>query len=51
MEEILQPKDIPAKVFVSPFGIGKITSAAKAKTTIVEINSLLDPAQSRALLP
>lgn len=50
-EEIPQPKDIPAKVFVSPFGTGNKTSAVKAKMTIKDIKSLLDPAHSRARSP
>ena len=46
-EDMAQPKDIPAKVFVIPFGTGNITSAVKAKITITETKILLDPAQSR----
>ena len=50
-EEIVQPKDIPAKVWVIPFGTGNITSAAKAIITIKDISNLLDPAQSIKVLP
>ena len=51
IDEIAQPNDIPARVLVSPFGTGKITSAVKAKITNREMDNLLDPAQLRAKFP
>ena len=51
IDEIAQPNDIPARVLVSPFGTGKITSAVKAKITNREMDNLLDPAQLRAIFP
>ena len=36
----------PAKVLVTPFGMGKKTSAAKAKITKIEFKNLLFPLHS-----